>query len=111
MPIEFSNYAETRNPVVNAVGLIIPLSQGGDAKSISEDLLNPNRGDWNGTTTFPSTGGRFTGGAPMRGDRWRLTSVLVVSGSVYDIGTIVEAAVNSAGSTTISDWIKYAVQP
>lgn len=85
--------------------------QGGINKKIAPDLLNPNRGDWAGTTAFPSTGGRFTGGAPMRGDRWRLTAVLVVSGSAYDIGTVVEAAVNNAGASTISDWIKYAVQP
>lgn len=108
---EFSDYVEARTLVSNAVGITIPLSQGGDAGKINEDLLNPNRGDWAGTTAFPSTGGRFTGGAPMRGDRWRLTAVLVVSGSAYDIGTVVEAAVNNAGASTLSDWIKYAVQP
>lgn len=108
---EFSDYAESRTPAADMVNILIPVSKSGDSASVDEDMLNPNRGDWAGTTAFPSTGGRFTDGAPMRGDRWRLTAVLVVSGSVYDVGTIVEAAVNDADPATISDWIKYAVQP
>lgn len=109
---EYSDYLEGLDPATALSGAeIFGVSKSGDAAKITADLLNPYRGDWSGTTAFPSTGGRFTGGLPMRGDRWRLTEVLVVSGSVYDIGTIVEAAVNGAGATTISDWIKYAVQP
>jgi len=68
------------------------------------------RGTWSGTTAFPSTGGRFTGGVPLKGDRWKLTAQLVVGGNVYDPGTIVEAAVNNAGATTLTDWNKYAMQ-
>lgn len=107
---EFSNYVEARTPVNSAVGITIPLSQGGNSGSIGEDLLNPNRGDYAGTTSFPTTGGRYTGGAPMRGDRWRLTAVLTIGGTdVYDVGTIIEAATNAPGQTT-ANWIKYAVQ-
>lgn len=110
--MEFSDYAETRDPATTAAGLIIPLSQGGSAKSITEDLLNPNRGDYNGSANaFPSTGGRFTAGVPMRGDRWRIvTTPLTIGGTdVYDVGTIIEAAQNAPGQTT-GNWVKYAVQ-
>jgi len=110
--MEFSDYAETRDPATTAAGLIIPLSQDGSAKSITEDLLNPNRGDYNGgANAFPTSGGRFTAGVPMRGDRWRIiTNPLVISGTdVYAVGTIIEAATNTPGQTT-GNWIKYSVQ-
>lgn len=85
--------------------------QSGVNKKIAPDLLNPSRGDFVGTTAFPSTGGRFTGGAPMRGDRWRvITNPVIVGGSVFGVGSVVEAATNGAGATTLTDWIIYAVQ-
>ena len=110
--MEFSDYAETRTPATDAVGLIIPLSKGGTAFSADENLLNPSRGDYNGSANaFPSTGGRFTAGVPMRGDRWRIvTTPLTIGGTdVYDVGTIIEAAQSTPGQTT-ANWIKYAVQ-
>ena len=108
--MEFSDYAETRTAATDANGLIIPLSKGGVARSITEDLLNPNRGDYAGTNSFPTSGGRYTGGAPMRGDRWRLTDTLTIGGTdIYSPGTIIEAAIDSPGQTT-GNWIKYAVQ-
>lgn len=107
---EFSDYVEARTLVNDAVGITIPLSKGGDAAKINEDLLNPYRGDFAGTNSFPVTGGRFTGGVPMRGDRWRLTSTLTIGGTdIYAPGTIIEAATNSPGQTT-GNWVKYAVQ-
>lgn len=108
--MEFSDYAETRSAATTAVGLIIPLSQGGSAVSITEDLLNPNRGDWAGTDAFPETGGRHNSGAPMRGDRWRLINTLTIGGTdVYAPGTIIEAGIHVPGQTS-ANWIKYAVQ-
>jgi hypothetical protein len=86
-------------------------------RSWGQDIINQlynsdNRGDYVGTTTFPQTGGRYTGGLPLRGDRWRIiTTPMVVGGNVYGVDTIIEAAVNGAGATTLTDWIKYAVQP
>lgn len=111
--MEFSDYAETRTVATDAVGLIIPLSKGGVARSVDEDLLNPARGDYDGSANaFPTTGGRFTAGVPMIGDRWRIvTTPLTIGGTdVYDIGTVIEAAQNTPGQTT-GNWIKYSVQP
>jgi hypothetical protein len=80
--------------------------QGGVNKKLSKDLDNPNRGDYAGGTSFPSTGGRYTGGAPMRGDRWRLTGILTIGGTdIYAPGILIEAATNAPGQTT-GNWIK-----
>lgn len=108
--MEFSNYAEAKAAATDMVNVLIPVSWHGTARSLNEDMLNPNRGDYAGTTLFPQTGGRYTAGKPMRGDRWRLTGILVVAGKVIAPGTIIEAAVNDADDNTLSDWIIYAVQ-
>lgn len=77
-----------------------------------KNAINRNdhaRGDWAGTTTLPSAGGTFTGGAPALGNRWRLTNQLAIGGNVYPAKTIIEAAVDNPGQT-IANWIFYAVQ-
>lgn len=74
------------------------------------DSFNPYRGDYAGTNSFPTTGGRYTAGVPAIGDRWRLTNELTIGGTdIYAAGTIIEAATNAPGQTT-ANWIKYAVQ-
>lgn len=91
--------------------IISPYSPGTNRKVLLS-LLEPNRGDYNGSANaFPSTGGRFTAGVPMRGDRWRIvTTPLTIGGTdVYDIGTIIEAAQSTPGQTT-GNWIKYSTQ-
>lgn len=76
----------------------------------SPDQTNPFRGDYAGTTSFPTTGGRFTAGVPAAGDRWRLTATLTINGTdIYAPGTIIEAAINTPGQTT-ANWVKYATQ-
>lgn len=66
------------------------------------------RGDWADDTDLPDTGDNGTGpgGAPARGNRWRLTAGI----GIYGIGTIAEAAVTSPGQD-LTNWIFYAVQP
>lgn len=109
---EYSDYIEGLTP---ATGLTraekMGMSQGGSAKSWTPDLLQMNRGDWAGTTAFPTTGGTYTGGVPARGNKWRLTNDLSVGGNFYPAGSVIEAAVDNPGATTVTDWIKYAVQP
>jgi len=74
------------------------------------DAMNPARGDHSTANAFPSSGGRFTGGVPARGDRWRQTVTLTIGGTdVYQAGTILEAATNNPGQNT-ANWIKYAIQ-
>jgi len=68
------------------------------------------RGDWSGTSAFPTTGGSGISGAVVRGNRWRLTGTLSVGGNVYPPGSIIEAAIDSPGATTRTDWIIYAQQ-
>ena len=103
---EFSDYIEGLAAATGLTGAeIIGMSQGGDATKLTIDQLNPNRGDYAGGTDFPSTGGRYTGGVPMRGDRWRLTGVLTIGGvDIYAPGTILEAAISDPQDT--DDWIK-----
>lgn len=102
---EFSDYLETRTQATGLTGAeILGASQGGDAVAVLISLLSQNRGDYAGTTAFPSSGGTFTAGAPRRGDRWRLTAVLTVDGNVYAPGLLVEAAVDVADPDTPSDW-------
>lgn len=67
------------------------------------------RGDWAGTTTFPATGGTYTGGVPKAGNRWRLTDTLVIGVDVYGPGSIIEAAINTPGQTR-ANWNIYAAQ-
>ena len=83
--------------------------EGGANVKFSPDQVNPFRGDWAGTTAFPTTGGRYTAGVPAAGDRWRLTATLTIGSDVYSPGTIIEAAINTPGQTN-ANWIKYAVQ-
>lgn len=97
----------------------IEIVQGGvNKQTTTQDIAdlaaagsNNYRGDFVGTTAFPSTGGTYTAGAPAKGNRWRvITNPIEVGGNVYPPGTIVEAAVDGAGATTLTDWNKYAVQ-
>lgn len=69
------------------------------------------RGDWNGISLVPDTGdnGNGVGGAPLAGDRWRLTSTLSFDGNLYAAGTIIEAAINSPGQIR-ANWNIYAMQ-
>lgn len=84
--------------------------EGGVSVKYSPDQVNPFRGDYSGTTSFPTTGGRFTGGIPAAGDRWRLTNTLTINGTdIYPPGTIIESAINTPGQTT-GNWIKHAIQ-
>lgn len=84
--------------------------EGGVSVKYSPDQVNPFRGDWAGTTSFPTTGGRYSGGVPAAGDRWRLTAELTINGTdVYSEGTIIEAAINTPGQTT-GNWIKISAQ-
>ena len=84
--------------------------QGGVNKKLSIGFNDEFRGTWAGTTTFPTVGGRYTSGAPKAGDRWVLTAELSVGGNIYSAGTVVEAIVNGAGATTLTDWVKYSTQ-
>lgn len=61
------------------------------------------RGDYSGTTTLPSTGGTFTGGAPAIGNRWRITAGITIGGNFIPPGTIAEAAIDSPGQT-LANW-------
>lgn len=106
---EFSNYAESRTPATDIAGIIIPLSKDGDSRSITEDLLTPFRGQWAGTTAFPETGGRHTGGVPRAGDHWFLTAELEVGGNNYGPGTVIMALVNTPGQT-LTNWAKLSGQ-
>jgi len=107
---EFSDYVDARNASNFLGGAKIPGSQNGSAFSFSADILNPNRGDYAGGTTFPASGGRYSvDGTPMRGDRWRLTDTLTIGEDIYFSGTILEAATDDPGQTT-GNWIKYATQ-
>ena len=84
--------------------------EAGISVKYTPEQVNPFRGDWAGTTAFPATGGRFTGGVPAAGDRWRLSNTLTIGGTdIYAPGTIIEAAINTPGQTT-ANWIKIAVQ-
>ena len=84
--------------------------EGGISVKFSPTQTDPFRGDFSGTNAFPTTGGRFTGGVPAAGDRWRLTATLTIGGTdIYAPGTVIEAAINTPGQTT-ANWIKYAVQ-
>lgn len=84
--------------------------EAGASVKFSPSQTNPFRGDWAGTTSFPTTGGRFTAGVPAAGDKWRLTSTLTIGGTdIYPPGTIIEAIQNTPGQTN-SNWIKYAAQ-
>lgn len=108
--MEFSDYAETRTPADNLVDLLIPVSKGGVSRSVDEDLLNPHRGSYAGTTSFPVTGGRYTDGAPMRGDRWKLLNELTINGTdIYAAGSVIEADEHEPGQDT-TKWTKYAAQ-
>lgn len=73
------------------------------------DQTNPFRGSWAGTTSFPTTGGRYTGGVPAAGDHWVLTDELVVSGNVYSEGSIIFSKVNLPGQS-LSNWAVLSVQ-
>jgi len=84
--------------------------EGGLNVKFDPSQTNPFRGTWAGTTAFPSTGGRYTAGAPAAGDEWVTTDTLVVGGNVYGPGTILKALVNGAGATTLTDWAKYSMQ-
>lgn len=83
--------------------------ENGVSVKFSPAQVNPFRGDWAGTTAFPTTGGRFTAGVPAAGDRWRLTNELTIGSDVYSAGTIIEAAINTPGQTN-ANWIKHSVQ-
>jgi hypothetical protein len=74
---------------------------------IDNPFYEHNRGDYAGTTAFPSTGGNYTGGTAARGDRWRLTAGCTVDGNFYAPGTVVEAAVDDADPDDPADWNKY----
>lgn len=83
--------------------------EGGVNVKFSPSQVNPFRGDWAGTNAFPTSGGRYSGGTPAAGDRWRLTNELTIGVDVYSPGTIIEAAINGPGQTN-ANWIKHAVQ-
>lgn len=69
------------------------------------------RGDYAGTTAFPTSGGTGALGVPSAGDRWRLTGYLVVgSNGPYAPGTVIEAAVDNPGGSTRANWNIIAVQ-
>jgi hypothetical protein len=104
---EYSDYLEGLTLATGLTGAErLGMSQGGDATGLTADMLEPNRGDYAGGTDFPTTGGRYTGGLPKRGDRWRLTGNLIIGGvDVYATGIIIEAATDAPGQTT-GNWIK-----
>lgn len=66
-------------------------------------------GNWATNNAFPATGGTGTAGAVARGDRWRLTVDLTVSGNIIPAGTIIEANTDTPGQTW-ANWNKYAMQ-
>ena len=109
--MEYSAYTEDRDPATDLVAIKIPVSKNETTVVyVDTDLLNPYRGDWSETDQLPSSGGRFTDGAPMRGDKWRLTDTVIIGLDTISAGTVVEAAVNDADSLVISDWNIYAMQ-
>lgn len=73
------------------------------------NMVNHWRGDWNGTTTLPATGGTYTNGAPGAGDEWRLTEALTIDGKNYTPKTIIKAMVNTPGQDS-NNWAFIAVQ-
>lgn len=84
--------------------------EGGINVKFGPDQTNPMRGTWNGTTSFPITGGRFTGGVPAIGDMWILTDVLTIGVDVYGPGSIILSLINTPGQTR-SNWAILSVQP
>jgi hypothetical protein len=95
--------------------IIPPFSPGTNRKVLLSDLglalgaVEHYRGDYAGTSAFPTTGGNFTAGVPAQADRWRLTNTLSIGGNIYPPGTIIEAAINAPGQT-LTNWSKYAMQ-
>lgn len=92
--------------------IIPPFTAGTNRKVLMSDILaqiGNYRGDWAGASAFPATGGTFTDGVPAAGNRWRLTAVLTIGSDVYDIGSIIEAAINTPGQTR-ANWTIYSVQ-
>lgn len=92
--------------------IIPPFSPGTNRKVLLSDIfaqLNSYRGDWAGASAFPATGGTFTGGVPAAGNRWRLTAVMTIGSDVYDVGSIIEANINTPGQTR-ANWTIYSVQ-
>lgn len=77
--------------------------------SVSSPDTDHWRGEWDGTTTLPTTGGTYTGSAPGAGDEWILTNELAIGGNVYAAGTIIKALVNSPGQT-LTNWAFLANQ-
>lgn len=82
----------------------------GAAQGVLDYILsiNPYRGDYNGTTAMPTTGGTYTDGKPGQGNKWRLTNSLTVNGFTFGPDTIIEAAVDDPQS--LADWNIYAMQ-
>lgn len=83
--------------------------EGGVNVKYSPDQVNPFRGDWAGTTAMPTTGGRYTGGAPAEGDNWVLTNELEIWGNVYSVGSVIFSKVNNPGQTQ-ANWLVLSVQ-
>lgn len=83
--------------------------EGGISVKYSPAQVNPYRGTWAGTIAMPTTGGRYTAGAPAAGDNWTLTNELVIWGNVYSPGSIIFALVNSPGQTQ-ANWSVLSVQ-
>jgi len=62
------------------------------------------RGTYDGSSgNYPSSGGRYTAGAPAKGDAWEILNACTIQGTPYDQGDILVAKVNGAGNTS-SDW-------
>lgn len=83
--------------------------EGGVNVQYTPSQTNPFRGSWAGTTAFPTTGGRYTAGAPAGGDQWYLENELTVSGNVYSQGSIIFSKVNNPGQS-LSNWAVLSVQ-
>lgn len=83
--------------------------EGGISVKYSPAQVNPFRGVWAGTTAMPTTGGRYTAGAPAEGDNWVLTNELVIWGNVYSAGSVIFSKVNTPGQTQ-ANWLVLSVQ-
>lgn len=82
---------------IEYIECVIPPYSPGTNRRILASLLNPFRGDFDPTgDVLPSSGGRYTGGAPAIGDTWRLTA------DYKGWRGLVQAAVNNPSSE--SDW-------
>lgn len=121
MPTEFSDYIETRDPVVTANGTeLMVVSKDGESVQMTTqqvaDLADPGStvgvlrfiGTWNTTNAFPSSGGTGTGGAPGIGNIWLLTDFLSDGVNFYPAGTLIMSIVDVPASS--SDWVKFGMQ-